>query len=71
MTSPLIACAFCANFFPERRDGNYCKAFPEPPGIPREIARGDNHHLEPWPGDNGIRYEPIPGFEDVMEGVTD
>lgn len=32
-----------------------CKAFPG--GIPDEIAFGDNLHLEPFPGDNGIQYE--------------
>ena len=34
----------------------FCKAFPD--GIPNEIAYGDNPHLEPYPGDHGIRFEP-------------
>ena len=33
-----------------------CKAFPK--GIPDEIAYGNNKHLEPFPGDNGIQFEP-------------
>jgi hypothetical protein len=33
----------------------YCKAFPD--GIPSEIAYGDNKHLKPYPGDNGIQYK--------------
>lgn len=39
----------------ERTEYVYCTAFPR--GIPREIAFGDNLHLEPYPGDHGIQYE--------------
>lgn len=34
-----------------------CPAFPN--GIPLEIWMGDNPHTEPYPGDNGIRFEPL------------
>lgn len=34
-----------------------CAAFPD--GIPMQIWDGDNNHREPYPGDNGIRFEPI------------
>ena len=34
-----------------------CKAFPD--GIPLPIIAGDIGHLEPFPGDNGIQYEPV------------
>jgi len=34
-----------------------CKAFPS--GIPDEVLQGENDHREPYPGDNGIRFEPI------------
>ena len=33
-----------------------CKAFPVS-GIPIEIGYGDNLHLKPYLGDNGIQYE--------------
>lgn len=34
----------------------FCDAFPD--GIPAIILRGDFDHTEPFPGDNGIRFEP-------------
>ena len=34
----------------------FCEAFPK--GIPYAIAWGDNLHTKPFPGDNGIQYEP-------------
>ena len=36
----------------------YCKAFPKGTWIPKEIWWGDNPHTAPYPGDNGIQYEP-------------
>lgn len=38
-------------FFP------FCEAYPN--GIPEEIRLGKNDHKKPYPGDNGIQYEPI------------
>ncbi|KKN77715.1 hypothetical protein LCGC14_0356890 [marine sediment metagenome] len=35
-----------------------CVAFPK--GIPDVIAYGDNLHLKPFKGDNGIRFEKLP-----------
>jgi hypothetical protein len=34
-----------------------CDAFPEK--IPQEIATCKFIHIKPYPGDNGIQYEPI------------
>lgn len=41
-----------------------CAAFPE--RIPVEIWKGENHHTEPYPGDHGIRFEPI--LQEVTAG---
>jgi hypothetical protein len=37
--------------------GPTCAAFPG--GIPGPILDGSEQHREPYPGDNGIQYEPI------------
>lgn len=60
MTTPNIACATCAHFTVGTRPPA-CAAFPN--GIPDEIRYGDNPHTEPFEGDHGIRYLPLPGFE--------
>lgn len=41
-----------------------CHAFPDGDGIPEEISYGSNLHLEPFPGDHGIQYEPRQKKED-------
>jgi hypothetical protein len=37
-----------------------CAAFPDAPGIPLAIWTSEKDHRQPYPGDNGIRYEPMP-----------
>lgn len=57
----VIPCASCIHFERERRDGEFCAAFPG--GIPEEITSGANQHRGPFPGDNGIRWAPVEGLE--------
>lgn len=46
-------CSSCANY----RSNMSCAAFKS---IPEEIWLGENDHTNPYPGDNGIQFEPIP-----------
>lgn len=46
-------CITCAHY----RLFGECAAFPQ--GIPDEIFTGRHNHTEPYPGDNGIRFEPL------------
>jgi hypothetical protein len=60
-------CSLCRRFsFDTREDPDaglltdadefICEAFPG--GIPYEIQLGDFDHNYPYPGDNGLRYQP-------------
>lgn len=56
-----VGCAYCKHW----RKGNKCDAFPDKLGIPLAILSGQHDHREPYPGDNGIRFEPIDDEEDT------
>jgi hypothetical protein len=45
-------CATCRNYLDDLK----CKAFPK--RIPNEILTGKRSHTRPYPGDNGILYDP-------------
>ena len=48
-----VPCDLCKHV----RENDTCKAFPD--GIPEDILTGEHDHTEPYPGDNGIQFEPI------------
>lgn len=47
------ACLTCRHLGPDWT----CTAFRD--GIPGPIIAGENDHREPYPGDSGVRYEPM------------
>jgi hypothetical protein len=53
-------CVYCRHLTAGRK----CAAFPD--GIPDEIEYNWVDHREPYPGDHGIRFEPLEGWEDIV-----
>ena len=47
-------CAICKHKY---SNGISCDAYPK--GIPQDIISGEVKHREPYPGDNGIRFEEL------------
>lgn len=47
-------CTFCRHWAVDFRK---CAAFSGE--IPLEIWMGENNHRQPYPGDNGIQFEPV------------
>jgi len=53
-----LQCQLCKHY----RGAKICAAFPV--DIPEEIFLGQHDHREPFPGDNGILFEPLEKKED-------
>jgi hypothetical protein len=51
-------CLKCKHFNQDLKSTKFdCAAYPD--GIPEAIYTSQNDHTQPYPGDNGIRFEPI------------
>ena len=48
-------CGTCKHYQGDMR----CDAFPYPKRIPQKIVSGLFDHRKPYPGDNGVRWEPV------------
>ncbi len=46
-------CSKCKHYLPGTMK---CHAFPN--GMPNQISSNEFNHVNPYPGDNGIRFEP-------------
>jgi len=68
MTTIIPACVACRHFHRTNLAADTCDAFPA--GIPAEIWQAKNDHHEPFPGDHGIRFEPIDDTPLVAPGDT-
>jgi len=50
-------CTFCRHATVAQLMGRACDAFPAEASIPLPIWQGENGHVAPYPGDNGIQFE--------------
>lgn len=66
ITDP-VQCTRCQHFDPSA-PGYHCAAFPDYPGIPRQIIDMMIDHRQPYAGDRGIQWEPNePGVKHPFE----
>lgn len=55
-------CLRCKHYRPNADGaGRQCTAFPEADSIPLSIWKAETLHDQPYPGDQGIQFEPLPG----------
>ncbi len=72
MTMPYILCTFCQRLHRNTETNaspHTCDAFPE--GIPHAIFWESEIHFDPYPGDNGLQFLPLPGYEDMEANWRD
>jgi hypothetical protein len=50
-------CLECTRFHEENEEALTCDAFPD--GIPEAIIMSSADHRQPFPGDNGLRFNPV------------
>jgi hypothetical protein len=60
MTFRYYQCEFCKHLGEDWT----CAAFPQE--IPAAILHGEHDHRQPFPGDQGIRFEQAPDLEPVI-----
>ncbi len=64
-TGPEPICVTCKHWHQDNTEAMTCDAFPN--GIPMPIILNAADHRKPYPGDHGIRYEPLPGKKPATE----